>query len=92
MTEFETILNTHSFQSKKTLKEQLSSLGVKSGDHLIVHASLKSMGWIAGGEQAVVEALMEFGDAKRHNHHACTVRRQFGTVLLDASPCSRRVA
>jgi len=59
MTEFETILDTHSFQSKETLKEHLILLGVKSGDHLIVHSSLKSIGWIAGGAQAVVEALME---------------------------------
>lgn len=59
MTEFETILNTHSFQSKESLKAQLDSLGVKLGDTIIVHSSLKSMGWIAGGAQAVVEALMD---------------------------------
>ena len=59
MTEFETILATHSFQTTETLKEQLNLLGIKSGDQLIVHSSLKSMGWIAGGAQAVVEALMD---------------------------------
>ncbi|HJF33639.1 MAG TPA: AAC(3) family N-acetyltransferase [Sporosarcina psychrophila] len=59
MTEFEAIQQTPSFQSKETLKEQLSTLGVKSGDHIIVHSSLKSMGWIAGGAQAVVESLIE---------------------------------
>jgi aminoglycoside 3-N-acetyltransferase len=71
MTEFETILDTHSFQSKETLKEQLNLLGVKSGDSIIVHSSLKSMGWIAGGAQAVVEALME------------TVTRN-GTIVMPA--------
>ena len=52
-------LNTPEFQSKETLKKQLHTLGIKAGDNLMVHSSLKSMGWIAGGAQAVVEALME---------------------------------
>ncbi|CAM3190866.1 AAC(3) family N-acetyltransferase [Filibacter tadaridae] len=59
MSEFETIQQTTSFQSKKTVINQLHNLGIKAGDNLIVHSSLKSMGWIAGGAQAVVEALME---------------------------------
>jgi aminoglycoside 3-N-acetyltransferase len=59
MTEFLHILNTPEFQSKDTLKQQLHQLGIKAGDALIVHSSLKSMGWIAGGAQAVVEALLE---------------------------------
>ncbi|WP_342513768.1 AAC(3) family N-acetyltransferase [Sporosarcina sp. FSL K6-1522] len=59
MSEFETMVQTQSFQSKETLKEQLTTLGIRPGDQLIVHSSLKSMGWIAGGAQAVVEALIE---------------------------------
>ncbi|MER2090179.1 MAG: AAC(3) family N-acetyltransferase [Sporosarcina sp.] len=59
MTEFETIQQTPSFQSKESVIEQLNTLGIKMGDHIIVHSSLKSMGWIAGGAQAVVEALMD---------------------------------
>jgi aminoglycoside 3-N-acetyltransferase len=59
MTEFEAIQQTHSFQSRETLKEQLTTLGIKKGDRVIVHSSLKSMGWIAGGAQAVIEALTE---------------------------------
>lgn len=59
MTEFLHILNTPEFQSKETLKQQLQNLEIKAGDALMVHSSLKSMGWIAGGAQAVVEALME---------------------------------
>lgn len=64
MTELLRILNTPEFQSKETLKEQLTALGITSGDSLLVHSSLKSMGWIAGGAQAVVEALMETITAK----------------------------
>src|SRR4051812_15589484 len=59
MTEFDLILETKSFQSKETIKTQLAELGIGPGDQLMVHASMKSMGWIAGGAQAVVEALME---------------------------------
>lgn len=59
MTELLSILNTPEFQSKETLKGQLTALGINPGDALLVHSSLKSMGWIAGGAQAVVEALME---------------------------------
>ncbi|QHJ70268.1 aminoglycoside N(3)-acetyltransferase [Planococcus halotolerans] len=59
MTELMSILNTPEFQSKKSLKRQLNELGIQKGDQIMVHSSLKSMGWIAGGAQAVVEALME---------------------------------
>jgi aminoglycoside 3-N-acetyltransferase len=71
MSEFKVVLDTHSFQSKETLKKQLGTLGIKSGDNIIVHSSLKSMGWIAGGAQAVVEALLE------------TVTRT-GTIIMPA--------
>ncbi|MFJ7935353.1 aminoglycoside N(3)-acetyltransferase [Sporosarcina sp. NPDC096371] len=59
MSELRTIQQTHSFQSKSTLQQQLHTLEITPGDNIIVHSSLKSMGWIAGGAQAVVEALME---------------------------------
>jgi aminoglycoside 3-N-acetyltransferase len=59
MHEWQQILNTAVFQSKETLKQQLNQLGIHEGDQIIVHSSLKSMGWIAGGPQAVIEALME---------------------------------
>lgn len=59
MSELLSILNTPAFQSKETLKQQLKELGFGAGDHIMVHSSLKAMGWIAGGAQAVVEALLD---------------------------------
>ncbi|RNF39662.1 aminoglycoside N(3)-acetyltransferase [Planococcus salinus] len=59
MSELLNILNTPEFQSKQTLTAQIRKLGISAGDALMIHSSLKSLGWIAGGAQAVVEAFME---------------------------------
>ena len=37
--------------------DDLRDLGVEAGDDLLVHSSLSALGWIAGGPQAVVDAL-----------------------------------
>ena len=47
-----------------TLLADLRSLGVETGMTLIVHSSMSQLGWVAGGPQAVVQALLEaVGDA-----------------------------
>ena len=37
----------------------LHNLGLKKGDIVLVHSSLSSLGWVCGGAQAVILALME---------------------------------
>ena len=40
------------------LRAGLEALGIRAGDRLLVHSSLSALGFVAGGSQAVVEALM----------------------------------
>lgn len=44
---------------KDEIVKGLKELGVKKGDTLMVHTSLKSIGYVCGGAQAVIEALIE---------------------------------
>lgn len=48
-----------SFVTKQVLKDGFKDLGIKKGDALFVHCSLKSLGFVCGGAQIVIEALME---------------------------------
>ena len=41
-----------------SLTSDLGALGAESGDVVIVHSSLSALGFVAGGAQAVVEALL----------------------------------
>jgi aminoglycoside 3-N-acetyltransferase len=42
-----------------SLAAQLRDLGVKSGDVVLLHSSMKSLGFVVGGSQAVVQALLD---------------------------------
>lgn len=42
-----------------SLTLHLNHLGVRPGDTLLVHTSLRSLGWVCGADQAVVQALLD---------------------------------
>ena len=42
-----------------SLVVDLRRLGIGEGDIVIVHSSLSALGWVCGGAQAVVQALLD---------------------------------
>lgn len=46
-------------RTKADLIEQLTGMGIVPGDTLLVHSSLSRIGYVEGGPQAVVDALLE---------------------------------
>ena len=44
---------------KKDLKSAFKYLGLQKGQNIIVHTSLKSLGFVCGGEQIIIESLLE---------------------------------
>ncbi|MGQ9530441.1 MAG: aminoglycoside 3-N-acetyltransferase [Candidatus Bathycorpusculaceae bacterium] len=45
--------------TKSRLTYDLKKLGVSSGDTIMLHASVKAIGWIVGGPDVVIQALLE---------------------------------
>lgn len=43
----------------KTIKEDLKSIGLKSGDSILIHSSFKSMGYVEGGIQTLIDAIFD---------------------------------
>ena len=44
---------------KEEIVQKLREVGLAPGDAVMVHTSLKRMGYVCGGAQTVIEALME---------------------------------
>jgi aminoglycoside 3-N-acetyltransferase len=59
MTEADAVARVDEPVTVASLVADLRDLGVRAGETLLVHSSLQSVGWVAGGAQAVVEALAE---------------------------------
>lgn len=58
MTDRYLMKQTKSLITTETLQRDFHALGITPGATVIVHSSLRSLGWIAGGEVAVIQALM----------------------------------
>jgi aminoglycoside 3-N-acetyltransferase len=45
--------------TRESLKRDLHGMGIRQGDVVLVHCSLRSLGWVSGGPVAVVQALLD---------------------------------
>ncbi|MBR2021213.1 MAG: AAC(3) family N-acetyltransferase [Clostridia bacterium] len=45
--------------TKEDIKASALKLGIKDGDSVIVHSSLKSLGYVEGGADAVIDGFLE---------------------------------
>jgi aminoglycoside 3-N-acetyltransferase len=59
VTDEDQVRNRDTPRTRTSLAADLRALGVRSGSVLLVHASMKSLGWVCGGTVAVVQALLD---------------------------------
>ena len=59
MNEADVIRETPEPRTRQSLARDLRHLGLEAGTTVLVHSSLRSLGWVSGGAVAVVQALME---------------------------------
>ncbi len=59
MTESDLIQSTPEPRTRASLAEDLRALGLQAGALVIVHSSMKSLGWVNGGPVAVIQALQD---------------------------------
>lgn len=57
-TEFSVVAATRAPVTRDRLLADLGRLGIAGGSVLIAHVSMSALGWVAGGAQTVVEALL----------------------------------
>src|SRR3954467_14233779 len=55
-----TVMNADTpLRTGELLAPEFTRLGVRPGDVLLVHASLRALGWVVGDATAVVQALLD---------------------------------
>lgn len=71
MTEADIVRHSATPKTRDSLAADLRGLGVRPGEILLVHSSLKALGWVSGAEVAVIQAL-------------CDVLTPEGTLVMPA--------
>ena len=59
MSEHEVIARTHEPITVMTLVTHLAACGLREGQTVLVHTRLSALGWVVGGAQAVIQALLQ---------------------------------
>ncbi len=59
MSEQQLIDATPELRTRSSLAEDFKEIGVLAGTTLLVHSSMRSIGWVAGGPVAVIQALLD---------------------------------
>lgn len=59
MSEKNSLGNTKKPNTRESIANDLKKVGLKEGMVVLVHSSLKSIGWTCGGEISVIQALMD---------------------------------
>ena len=76
--------DTATVSSKEEIVQQLMSLGIQKGMVLLVQADLQRLGYLIGGEQALIEALID-----AVGYEGTLVMPTFTPQLLDPS-CQKK--
>jgi aminoglycoside 3-N-acetyltransferase len=58
MSEADTVAKTIEPNTIQSIIDDLRKVGIEEGDILLVHSSLSSIGWVCGGPQSVIMALL----------------------------------
>jgi len=64
MSEFSSIERVETPNTVRSLADDMRRLGLQEGMNIIVHSSLSSIGWVCGGAQAVIKALIDIVTAE----------------------------
>lgn len=78
------------YVTQACLQDDLRSLGIRAGDGVFVHASLRAVGQVVGGPRAVIEALVQAVGADGLTGMPGFSTDAYFPVKMDRNACSER--